>query len=291
MVSLVWATEVSCAPLDVVFLAGRNASIPHEILSGIKKEIEARSSATVSDARFDGAFSANEMVIAFGVEGARLAASLDPRIPVLSIFIPEKAFDEIRQVHRPGRFSAIYIDQPLKRQMNLIRLAFPQRRRVGVVLGPGSLGRLSSLRAATSGNALELSSEVISSQSELFYALEKVLKESDILLAVPDPLVFNGGTISEILLTAYRHDVPLMGFSPAYDRAGALIALYSTVEQIGWQVAEAITTFTRSGALPPPGYPAYFTVGVNRYVARSMEIEIQDEATLEEKLSHMEKAP
>lgn len=283
---LVWATPGSCTPLNVIFLTGRDDSVPGELLSRIKKEIEGRASVNVSNMRFDGMFRSNEIVIAFGVDGARLAAALDPRIPVLSIFVPEKAFSEIGRARRT--FSAIYIDQPLERQMHLIRLAFPQRRHVGVLLGPGSQGQLSSIRAAASDNELELSFGMFSSQSELFSSFDKILKESDVILAVPDPLVFNSGTISGILLTAYRRHVPLVGFSPSYVKAGSLVALYSTVEQIGWQVSEAITKFSSTGALPVPGYPAYFTVGVNRYVARSMEIEVQDEATIEEKLIHME---
>ena len=278
-----------CAPVNVVFLAGQGSAIPGEIFFSIKKEIEARSSAVVSKADFDGAFHADEVVVAFGVEGARAAAKLDPRIPVLCVFVPEKTFDEIGHAHK--MFSAIYIDQPLKRQMNLIRLVFPEKRRVGVLLGPNSSAQLASLQQAAAGAGLVLTSGTVATQSELFFSVEKVLKGSDVMLAVPDPLVYNGTTISGILLTAFRYHVPLVGFSPSYERAGALVALFSSIRQIGWQVAEAITKFSNTGALPPPEFPAYFKVGVNRYVARSMEIEIQDEATFEEKLSHMEGAP
>lgn len=288
---LFWATQVAGAPLTVYFVTGQNGSMPAEILDGIKKQIEGRSSAQISKARFDGVFRPDELVIAFGVEGAKGAARLDSRIPVLGIFVPKKAFDAILPLRNSGKFSAIFIDQPLERQMMLARLAFSKSRHVGVLLGPNSSGELPSLQKAASVSGIELSAVTISSRSEMFSALELLLKKSDVMLAVPDPLVFNSDTISGILLSAYRHNIPLIGFSPSYVRAGALAALYSSVEQVGWQTAEAVSEFSRTGVLPQPEYPVYFTVGINKYVARSMGIEIQDEATFEEKLSHTEGAP
>lgn len=284
-----WSTQVAGAPLTVFFLAGD--SISGRILDSVRKEIESRSSAFLSRARFDGVYRPNELVIAFGVEGARAAASLDQRIPVLNLFIPKHAFEKIMPGRKGGRFSVIYIDQPVSRQMRLVRLAFPEKHRIGVLLGPDSRGELPVLEKAASEYGLELSSGKVESQSQLFSVLDEVVKESDVILAVPDPLVFNSGTISGILLTAYRYNIPLVGFSPSYAKAGALIALYSTVEQVGWQAAEAVSEFAEKGVLPSPAYPSYFTVGINRYVARSMGVEIQDEATFEEKLSHMEGSP
>ncbi len=278
-------------PLTVFFLVGNDPSFPGEILDGIEKQVEARSDARVSKSKFDGAFRQNELVVAFGVAGTKAAASLDPRIPVISIFVPRKTFEEIISARQKKRVTAIYIDQPFSRQMALVRLAFPGRHRIGVMLGPDSGSEMESLTKASSIDGLQIAVRRTSSRSDLFSGLEALLKESDVILSVPDPMVFNSETISGILLTAYRYNVPLVGFSPSYVKAGALIALYSTVEQVGWQAAEAISKFSGGGVLPQPAYPAYFTVGVNRYVARSMGIEIQDEATFEEKLSHMEGAP
>jgi hypothetical protein len=49
----------------------------------------------------------------------------------------------------------------------------------------------------------------------------------------PIRVVFNSQTAGSILTAAYRRQVPLTGFSPAYVKAGALLALYSTPAQVG----------------------------------------------------------
>ena len=57
----------------------------------------------------------------------------------LCLLIPRQAFERLappRGDGRPRRLSAVFIDQPLSRQLELLRIALPGRNRVGVVLGP-----------------------------------------------------------------------------------------------------------------------------------------------------------
>ena len=105
---------------------------------------------------------------------------------------------------------------------------------------------------------------------------------------IDDYQLFNNRTISNILLTAYHLRSPVIGFSPAYVKAGALFALYSTPAQIGQQAGETARAGLASGSLPPPAAPRHFRVGINRYVARSMGINLDDAATLQERLERSE---
>ena len=272
-----------CSPLQVYFLAGIHSNIPVETFAVVRKAIESGANAKVSDHPFDGRFQENSLVVAFGVDGAKAAEKLDPRIPVLDLFIPARSHLPVGRA-REGS-SAIYIDQPIDRQLRLIRLALPQSSRVGVLLGPDSRSLLPALRQAADHVGLEIVPEELSDPANLFFRLRSLLPKCDVLLAVPDPLVYNGESISGILLTAYRHRIPLIGFSASYEKAGALLALYSTAEQIGTQAVEIILDYVRTGKMPSPAYPVYFTVGVNRYVARSMGMDVPDESMLEEKMS------
>ncbi|NNM81244.1 MAG: hypothetical protein HKL98_01375 [Burkholderiales bacterium] len=272
-----------CAPLKVYFLAGIHSHIPAETFAAVRKAIESGTGAKVFDHPFAGNFQENSLIVAFGVDGAKAAEKLDPSIPVLDIFIPARSYLAVGQT-REG-ISAIYIDQPIERQLRFIRLALPQSSRVGVLLGPDSRSLLPGIRQSAEHAKLEIVPEELSDPANLFVRLRSLLSRCDVLLAVPDPLVYNGESISGILLTAYRHGIPLVGFSASYEKAGALLALYSTAEQIGTQAVEFILDYVRTGKMPPPAYPVYFTVGVNRYVARSMGMDMPDESMLEEKMS------
>src|SRR5262249_44877314 len=119
-------------------------------------------------------------------------------------------------------------------------------------------------------HALTLSTARINDRADLYGALRSVLPASDLLLMVPDPVVANADTVYGLLLTTYREQLPVVGFSEGLLNAGALISLFSTARQQGRQGGEiAHQLLIHGGALPAPQYPKYFSVRVNASVARS----------------------
>jgi ABC-type uncharacterized transport system substrate-binding protein len=191
------------------------------------------------------------------------------------------------------RDSAIYLDQPFRLQLDLIRLALPKRDRLGVVLGPTSAALRDELRAAAKAKGFRLDIEQIDSSQALLPALNKVLEDNDVLLSVADPVVFNNHTIHHLLLSTYRHDVPVLGLSRAYVEAGALLAVYTTPEQIGTHITDVLLKLASTGqwTLPAPQPPRYFSVTVNRRVASALNLVLPDDAELLRKLLAVSASP
>ena len=228
------------------------------------------------------------LIVPVGVRATEAVLRLQGDTPVLAALVPRTSFFQLKKLPAAnGRaFSAIYLDQPLSRRFNLIGEALPNRKRVGVLLGSDSAAELRSLQTAARENGMNLVAERISDEDALLPALKRILMDSDVLLAMPDPLVFSRNTVQSILLTSYRAQDPVVAYSAAYVSAGALLAVYSTPAQIGQQSAETVLKLAKDGGegTPAPQYPIYFSVSVNRQVARSMGIEIADEQTLFEGL-------
>lgn len=227
-----------------------------------------------------------ELFVGVGMRATEAVLRAGAGRPVLAVLVPRLAYPHLRSLAAGNAFTAIYLDQPVSRRMALISEALPDRKKVGVVLGPESAGELRALQTAAREKGLTLVSERIDQADELLPALKRVLAESEVLLAVPDPLVFNRHTAQSILLTSYRAQNPLVGYSQAYVGAGALLAVYSTPGQIAQQAAELVLQMPHnsSATLPAPQYPKYFAVGVNAQVARSMGIAIEPESVLLERL-------
>ena len=231
---------------------------------------------------------AYELVVTVGLAAAQAVVAYDNGLsavpPTLCLLIPRLSFERLARTNapvRPRRYSAVFIDQPLSRQLDLIRIALPDKSRVGVILGPGSLTLREELRDSARERTLTLNPAEVGEASAVYGALQKVLPESDVLLALPDPVALNASTAYGVLLTSYRARIPVAGFSEGLVKAGALLAVYSSARQQGKQGAEiASRILTGEGGLPAPQYPRYFTVAVNFSVARSLGLRMDDEATL-----------
>lgn len=235
----------------------------------------------LSTQHFDEKLVVADLYIAVGMKAASELATKD--LATLNVLVSKDGYDQL--LHMAGQHkkphSAIFLDQPMERQVDLLLAALPDTRNVGVLYSVPqpelqNLGRLLIAR-----NVYLRDLKVDESRS-LNDALDSVLDESDVLFVLPDVYVYNAGTIRNILLTAYRKQVPLIGISQAYVKAGALYAVFSTPEQVADQAAGLIQQYADSGKLPSAQYPLDFEVSVNMQVARSLEIHIKNADRLRE---------
>ncbi|MDD5250506.1 MAG: ABC transporter substrate binding protein [Rhodocyclaceae bacterium] len=282
---MTYTSALPAAVEDTVWLAlSDNGSAYAETAEAARREILRGGVATVEIQTWQQFLASPRppprLVVAVGSGAFAGLAESDVRAPLLATLLPRAAFE--RSADKAGRFgrarSAIFLDQPAARQLDLLRLALPERRRVGVLLGPESKAAAPQLRRAAAERGMTLAAVEAGADRNLFPLLQELLDESDVLLALPDPQVFNGLTIQNILTTTYRRGIPLVGFSPAYIKAGALLALYSTPAQVGAQAGEIARAVLAGRPLPPPQAPREFAVGVNADVARSLGIAVDNDA-------------
>jgi hypothetical protein len=262
-------------------------SVADELRGGLKnlRDGRLRVDATVAGrvAAIDApTFAAYELVVTVGLSAAHATVSREEGLAApprtLCLLIPRQSFEHLAAPKgraAAGNFSAVFIDQPLGRQLDLLLLALPDKKRVGVILGPSSQELAADLRDEARKRALEITPARIEEASGLYGALQTLLPASDLLLMLPDPVAANADSVYGLLLTAYRAELPVIGFSEGLLNAGALLSLFSTARQQGRQGAEiAAHALMQNGALPPAQYPKYFTVRVNASVARSLGLHL-----------------
>lgn len=227
------------------------------------------------------------LIVAVGVRAADLMAAQGGNTPMLAVLVTEDWYQgqgRAKLMAGGRNAGAVVLEQPLSRQLRLVRNAFPGAAKVGVVLGRKNGGMLEGLRTAAEAEGLTLVGAVTDSESDLVPRLGQVLKEADLLLAVPDADVLNRNTIQSVLMTTYRYRDPVVGYSKALSRAGALISLYSSPEQVGRQAGELAEKSLNGGKLPALQWPKYYAVAINEHVARSLGLETPSEGALLGKL-------
>jgi putative tryptophan/tyrosine transport system substrate-binding protein len=238
------------------------------------------------------------MLVALGTLACSALVKRKYQAPVLCALLPRLSFERIlrdnaRQVS--PQLSALYLNHPFTRQLDLLQLALPQARSVGVLWGPESIlqDREDGLALAASTRGLQLIGAHVSHNEPVFKGLKRVLEDADVLLALPDAQIFNSGNIQNILLTSFRAKIPMLAFSPAYVRAGALLSLYSTPTQIGQQAGMLLRGVLQGQPLGLPEYPNDFSVSVNENVAHALglSLDANDLTKRLKQLPRVEKSP
>lgn len=236
------------------------------------------------------------LVVTVGVGAMRGMAEAKPRAPLLATLVPRAAYmaTAAQLTQAVPTHGALWLDQPAARQLAVLQLALPSHPRVGIMFGPESRAlEAEFLRADSGSKGITVVGTYVTGAENLPAALQKLADDADVLLALADPAVFNGSTIQNILTAAYRRRLPLVGFSPAYVKAGALLALYSTPRQIGTQVGEIVRATLGGRPLPPPQGPRQFAIEVNPGVARSLGLAVDAESAQRwiEQLTTRERTP
>jgi putative ABC transport system substrate-binding protein len=213
------------------------------------------------------------------------------RVPVLATLLPRAAYEAQQAVGGTHLrvVSAVVLDQPLGRQMALIQRALPERRRVAVLPGPQTRPQLGALEQEARARGIQLvAAASIDAPEQIYPSLKEATASADVLLALPDALIYNSASLQNILLASYRARVPLVAFSAAYVKAGALLAVYSTPAQVARHAGGLARGWLAGRGLPPAQSPREFAVVANNRVATSLGIQLDDAALIAEDLRRAE---
>ncbi|MFY9330022.1 MAG: hypothetical protein WAO76_18690 [Georgfuchsia sp.] len=227
------------------------------------------------------------LVVTLGDAAWQRAVATSSQDSLVLAVMPHRFAYETSIRRSPRNSSAIFLEQPVGRMLNLVSLLRPRDAHIGVVLGPTTQEMSSRLQEASSERRQRLRLETVSEEAAVGQALARMIQNVNILLAIPDPVVHTANTVQSILLMSYHAGIPLIGYSAAYQRSGAMVSLYTTPEQLARQAAEAVIAWHRGKGLPSTRETKYFTVGINATVARSLGVELPDTDTLEQKLRSM----
>lgn len=278
--------------LRVVILLSDDYTPYQSFADALSKNLPSQISASILKLpdQLDANSSKADLIVAVGTSAVSAAIELNAA-PVLSVMLPKSGFENLLGQARTkiGRtsVSAIYLDQPWTRQIDFWRAALPERRRIGMLHTSNKWIDFPGLQREVEQRKGILVTRPVHASDDLFAALESIMSASDVLIAIPDNNIYSSSNIRNILLSSYRRGIPLVGISNAYVNAGALCAIFSTPEQLADQARATIVAYARSRQLPEPGFPEFYTIAVNRQVARSMDIDVPSEKDIRD---HMEKA-
>ena len=188
----------------------------------------------------------------------------------------------------PAKISLLWSDPPLARQLSLITRILPQARRIGVLYGADSEFLLRELAQYAAPMGLQIVPQLWDNINDS-RPMQNLFKNSDVLLGLDDPRLYNPKTVKNLLLSSYAQQLPLVGPNAGFVKAGSLASTYS--DQTDWlDVLDRLLDHPPA-SWPRSLYPEHFKVVGNPQVARSLGIEQVDEVAVAARLAEGEQRP
>ncbi len=280
--------DVEAAPGIVIYYSAHN-SYQVSLASAINKNLKNNfSGASVKFITNDdlSVIHPGDMILSIGNQKKIDAALGTLKNDVIYINDTEENDHNIRQ---NLSYINLRITQPPCRQLALISTLNKHWKRVGFLMNRSNDKRLTLLHTCSKKLNLEIYAVQIIN-GDLPVAIDKLLQNSDVLLALPDYKIYNRHSVKDILLSAYRLRIPVVGFSASFVNAGAIAATYSSPDQIAQQLVSIIFDRMKNGKLPDNGnvYPKYFSVSINEQVANALDLYLPSENSIKSSIQRME---
>ncbi|UCB54405.1 MAG: hypothetical protein JSW45_10720 [Thiotrichales bacterium] len=183
--------------------------------------------------------------------------------------------------------------QPDCRHIRLIRSIDPGWSTIGVLSSIESLDIAAALTKCSIRHNINLQVYAITDTTDLLKTLETAVVKNKVLLAINDPLIYNSNTVKNILLTAYRHRKPVIGYSDSFVQAGAVAAVYTSPESAADKAVSIVSKFFENSWQfgKKRYYTDDFSISTNIQVSKSLDINIPDEDSIRRSIERMEKKP
>ncbi len=192
---------------------------------------------------------AGTAVVALGSRAAQFVAQLPQSAPTVDCMV---AGDVNFQSAAP----VVPLAVPVDLQIRWIRQLLPAIRKLAILYDPAQNRRSAADAAAQlTAAGYTVMSEAVASPAELPPALARI-GPADALLALPDSTVYSPELAKGILLFTYRTRTPMIAFSDAWVRAGALYSLEWDYAELGaYCAALALHQMATARNAAPPAMP------------------------------------
>jgi ABC-type uncharacterized transport system substrate-binding protein len=268
---LVAFARLSAAGMELRILTSASNDATTQIVTALTHRFPNAQAA--DDVRVLAARGGPAIYLAIGPAALQAALSADLSGPLVSAFVSSEAYLRLTASAAPQRgrpLTGVFAEAAPSAQMQLIRRLYRRKVVVGVLLSP-STQHLRPLIERAAGDAdLTVACVVVEPGTSPVRALAS-LTSASVLLAVPDPELYNAEVARAILESTYRRRQGVIGFSKAMVSAGTLGAAYASIEDVVAQLGDMVDALM-AGRTVDAQYPMYWRVAINESVARSLDV-------------------
>ena len=227
----------------------------------------------------------HDLIIPIGYKSAKAISKYKIEIPVVYSLIPDNESLRSDIPCKKETCYKIYINQPVNRYIKLFKALFPDGKNL-VFATTKEKSKTSQRIKISSKNLHVVYKEFLIQQNQnIPRTFIRNLDNNDVLLALPNSEIYNANSAKNILLSTYHANVPIIAYSKSFAKAGALISLYSSIDNVAEKTASTVNKIFNEAPLKQKEYyPDEFTIEINSAVARSLNINIEPESVIKRKI-------
>ena len=216
-----------------------------------------------------------ELIITMGTPATRSALKVVNGIPVIFTVVLDNLRDFVSN-SSSSDISGVSLAIPVREQLEMMKKALPEIRRVGLLYSGSSAHMYQDTREIANEMGLRLVASEITSERDIPEVLRRTIPEADVLWMPPDAVIYQRSILHFILLECYKNSVPIMAVSKLLAMAGTPLAMGIDYEDIGRQTAEL--ALRRLSGRPfsklTVEYPEKVLLYINEGVATSLDLNI-----------------
>jgi ABC-type uncharacterized transport system substrate-binding protein len=221
------------------------------------------------------------VAIAVGSRALEEVRARHPALPLVTAMVLHAGGVHAADVEPASQ--RVELDIPLAAQLGAMRALWPGRRRAGMIRNPAqSPGPAEALEACARREGFVPVVVDCDGPAHLLKALAALQGKADFVLCFPDPELYNPVTVKPLVLASLEHGLPLVGFSPAFVRAGAAAGIFPDYRDMGRQAAEMALRLLRGEGRPADESPRKIHVAINQRVTRLLGVEFRAGALVAE---------
>jgi ABC-type uncharacterized transport system substrate-binding protein len=223
------------------------------------------------------------LLVALGQSAVEAINRLDTGAGSINAYLTLEQYNSLEIDHQV----TVLLDQPMHRYLAFCKL----------MLGVDSIGviddrevKLKPRTAITLDQfGLTLNQYQLDPGHKLLPVLRDLLQHNDSLLMLPRQSIYNRDTVKGVLLASYRSRKPVVSYSPAHVRSGAVASIYSSPIDIGRHLAVLINQGLQneSGADTAFQFARFYSITTNSRVATALGISLPAERDLRSRLDSL----
>lgn len=217
--------------------------------------------------------SSNSLLVPVGRRAAEDVALIEGGNSVIYSFIEAQTLNRILEGRPKQHWQASVINQPLER---LIRTAKPlirndYRNKLLIVIAESNLWARKQIEELPSDLREFIEILVVEKGEVAARLIDDSFYKVAAVVAVNDTAIWSGNSAKWILHQAYSYQVPVVGYAQTFQKAGAMIAVYSSLSRIAETTSGLINNWMSADQLSGQGFVySDYQVEVNEFIARAL---------------------